>query len=583
MDESRFFEDLDARHSRSWPIGIATRPIYPHGPVALTASLRAWAQGDPHRIALDFYGTTLDYLELDRLSDRCAAVLAARGVRQGDRVAVMLDNCPQYYIAFYGILKLGAVYVPINPQLREDEALHILEDAEAVAAIVTDHLAPLLLAARARTGLESVLSTSPAELLPVMSNAALPAGVEITPERHPGAIDFMAAIRQLTDIRQWPDADLDALAALNYTSGTTGLPKGCMHTQRNMLHTAAAKLATGGIAGDVRPGQPSGEVILNFLPLSWIFGESVGLVYPVFTGAKLVLLVRWNAAEVLAAIERCRVTRTFMGVDKLVDLVRHPARAQHDLRSLKQTHVASLNRKLSTELRRLWLEATGSTVNEVGWGMTETHTLNTFTTGMQDNDRDLDGLPVFVGLPVPGTRIKICDFETGELLGIGAEGEVVVSTPSLFKGYWRRPEDTAAVLRDGWFRTGDIGSFDDAGRLRYLGRRKEVLKVRGMNIFATEIEQMIGRHEAVVGCAVLGRPDPVRGQVPVAFVHLEESAQRAQTVTAESLLHWCRERIALHKLPEIQIIDALPVTAVGKVRKTELEARLLGDAGVARV
>ena len=477
MDESRFFEDLDARQRRSWPIGIATRPIFPHGPVALTASLRAWAQAEPQRIAIDYHGTSIDYLELDRLSDRCAAVLAAQGLGEGDRVAVMLDNSPQYLIAFYGILKLGAVYVPLHPQLNEADVLHILDDAEAVAAIVTDRLAPRFLSARARTSLETVFSTSPAEMLPAMSAAPLPAGIDITPERHPGAIDLMAAIRHLTDIRQWPDADLDALAALNYTSGTTGRPKGCMHTQRNMVYTAAAMLATSamlsttGLAGDLSPGRPTDEVILSLMPLTSLFGQSVGMIYPVFTGSKLVLLARWDEEEVLAAIERCKVTRACLSVDRLADLLGHPAREIHDLGSLRQTQAVSLNRRLDTDLRRRWFGMTGGTVTEIGWGMTETHTLDTFTTGMQDHDLDLESPPVFVGLPMPQTRIKICDFDSGEVLGFGEEGEIVIDSPSLFKGYWRQPEATARTRRDGWFHTGDIGRFDEAGRLRYLGRR----------------------------------------------------------------------------------------------------------------
>ncbi len=576
MDESRFFEDLGTRLNRSWPAGTAREPIYPHGPVALTASLRSWAQSDPNRIAIDFYGTTIDFLELDRLSDRCATVLSNHGVREGDRVAVLLDNCPQYAIAFYGILKLGAIYVPVAPRANEADQIKVLDDAEAVAAIAADRIAPLLVSIQARTTLESIFSTGVAEFLPAMSALPLPEGLALGHERHPGAIDFMTAIRQLSDVRQWPDGDLDKVVALNYTSGTTGEPKGCMHSQRSMLYKAASVLATSGNHVNRERTETPQSVMLIYLPLHWVVAQGVGLVYPIFTGSRTVLLTHWDALDAMRAIDRCHVGHCFLSTDKLVELIEHPMRARFNLEHVKVAYVASLALKLSTRIRRQWEELTGSRVCEGGWGMTETLTMDTFTAGMQDGDRDLEGLPIFVGLPMPETWIKICDFETGAVRGIGEVGEIVIRTPSLFKGYWRRPEETARVLRDGWFHTGDIGAYDESGALRYLGRRRELLKVRGLHVFPRELEVLISRHDGVIGCAVLGRPDPELGQVPVAFVHVDNS--RSPTMlTAETLRNWCRDRLAVHKMPEIRFIDRLPITPTGKVRKFELEARLSND------
>ena len=578
MDETRFFEDLDARLNRTWPIGIAREPIYPHGPVALTASLRIWAQTDPHRIAIDYYGTRFDYLELDRLSDRCATVLSNHGVREGDRVAVLLDNCPQFAIAFFGILKLGAVYVPISPRASEAELIRILDDAEAVSAIASNDCAPSLVTIQSRTTLESIFSTGETEFMPAMSALSLPEDITLGSEPPTRTIDFLTAIRSLSDVRQWPDADLDAVAALNYTSGTTGVPRGCMHTQRNMQYVSAVTMATSGnhIGRDKVDTPPT--VFLWYLPLSWIVGQVVGLMYPVFSGSTVVLLNRWHPHDALRAIDRCRVQRCFMSVDKVIEIIDHPMRARYSLDSLKASYVASLNRKLSPQVRRQWEALTGSTISEGAWGMTETHTMNTFTTNQQEADRDLEGLPIFVGLPMPGTRIKICDFETGALRNIGEIGEIVIKSPSLFKGYWRQPEETAKTLRNGWFHTGDIGAYDESGALRYFGRHRELLKVRGMAVFPRELEALISRHDAVVNCAVLGRPDPEHGQVPVAFVHVDNS-RSSTAVTAESLRNWCRERMAIHKMPEIRLVEALPITRTGKVRKYELEARLRNDAG----
>jgi len=274
----------------------------------------------------------------------------------------------------------------------------------------------------------------------------------------------------------------------------------------------------------------------------------------------------------MAAIARYRVTITIMPVDGAVELMDHPRFAEFDLRSLRQVRVVSFVKKLNREYRARWRALTGGVLAESAWGMTETHTSDTFTTGFQDDDFDLSVQPVFVGLPVPGTEFKICDFDTGALKPLGEEGEIRVRSPSLLKGYWNRPEATAEALVDGWLRTGDIGVIDESGFLHYLGRRKEMLKVKGMSVFPPEIEAVLGQHPAVIGSGVIGRADPQRGEVPVAFVRLAPHARGA--TTAQDLADWCRSRMAGYKVPEVRIVDELPMTATGKVKKQDLSAWL---------
>jgi long-chain acyl-CoA synthetase len=262
------------------------------------------------------------------------------------------------------------------------------------------------------------------------------------------------------------------------------------------------------------------------------------------------------------------VTGAGMLVDNAVSIMDHSDVGKYDLRSLRRTGVSSFVKKLNTDYRRRWETLTGVTLAESAWGMTETHTQDTFTTGMQGDDWDLKQQPIFVGLPAPGTEFKICDFATGEILPLGEEGEIVVRSPSQLKGYWNRPEATAASMRHGWFHTGDIGILDKEGFLHFLGRRKEMLKVTGMSVFPAEIEAMLGRHPAVIGSGVVGRPDEARGQVPVAFVLLAQEA--AGKLTQEELTAWCRANMATYKVPEIRFVDSLPMTATGKVKKEEL-------------
>ena len=270
----------------------------------------------------------------------------------------------------------------------------------------------------------------------------------------------------------------------------------------------------------------------------------------------------------MAGVQRYRVTNGSMLVDSAAEVMAHPRVHEYNLRSLRHTGVSSFVKKLNPEYRRAWRELTGSTMAESAWGMTETQTCNSFTVGMQDDDFDLRSQPIFVGLPVPGTDFKICNFDTHDLVPIGAEGELCVRTPTLLKGYWNKPEATAQTLRDGWFHTGDIGCIDEQGYVHYLGRRKEMLKVNGMSVFPAEIEAMLGKHPAILGSAVVGRADEQRGQRPVAFVMLRPEA--VGTLDSATLTGWCRENMAGYKVPIVRIVDALPLTATGKVRKQDL-------------
>lgn len=233
-------------------------------------------------------------------------------------------------------------------------------------------------------------------------------------------------------------------------------------------------------------------------------------------------------------------------------------------------------KKLNVAYRERWRARTGTTLIEAAWGLTETHTCDTFVTGLQEGDLDLRSAPIFVGLPVPGADFLICDFESGEVCALGAEGEIRVRTPSLMTQYWNNPGETAATLAGGWFRTGDIGAFDERGFLHFLGRRKEMLKYRGMSVFPAEIEAFLGQHPAVVGSGVIGRPDERHGEVPVAFVVVDPT--RRDAVDARALEAWCRENLASYKVPEIHVVESLPLTATGKVKKYEL-ARALEAIG----
>jgi acyl-CoA synthetase (AMP-forming)/AMP-acid ligase II len=563
--EESYLSDLRALWRKNWPKGIPQTPVYPLGERPLTDYLREWARRTPDKPSLIYYGREVSFGELDRLSDAFAAWLHGQGVRKGDTVAVFLPNCPQFHIAFFGILKIGAIHVPVNPLFKGHELIYELNDTGAKIVLALDTLFPLVEDVRDKTSVTTVLATSMGAMLPAQPTIPLPSGLDAAPAACPGAIDFLPALAAVKQAPPQVDVGLDDVAALNYTGGTTGMPKGCVHTQRDMIYTAAT---TCNIGIDLKPE----DVGINFYPVFWIAGEDMGIIFPIFSGAAYVLLARWDAVAFMTAVQRYKVTVASLLVDNAVEIMESSRANEFDLRSLKQVRCSSFVKKLNIPYRERWRALTGATMIEAAWGMTETHTCDTFTTGMQENDEDLKSQPIFVGLPVPGTEFKICDFETGALKPLDREGELCVRSPSNLKGYWNKKEATEQSLKNGWLHTGDIGLIDAQGFIHFLGRRKEMLKVKGMSVFPAEIEAMLGQHPDIVGSGVIGREDSERGQVPVAFVLVHEG--RKGKVQAADIATWCRENMAVYKAPEVRIVDALPMTATGKVKKEEL-AKLL--------
>lgn len=564
QDEAAYLAHLEQLWAKAWPQDLPRAPVYPLGEISLGDHLSEYARRHPDKPAVIYYGAVTTYRALDEASDRFAALLARHGVRPGDPVSVFLPNCPQYHVVFHGILKLGAVHAPVSPMSKALELAYQLQDTGAHVVVTQDQLMPILREAE-HPNVRTVFVTALADALSDSPTIPVPPAVAAARIPCPDAIDLLPALAAEAGPIPPRARDLDAIAALNYTSGTTGMPKGCAHTQRDMIYTAA----TGAIIGF---SLTEADIVLNFVPEFWIAGEDTGLIFPCFVGATLVLLSRWDALAFMTAVDRYKVTKAYALVDSIVEVMEHPDRDRFDLRSLHPLRVSSFVKKLSAAYRRQWEAIAGSTMIEAAYGMTETQTFDTFTTGLQTDDLDLKSRPIFVGLPMPGTQFKVCAFGTGELLPLGTEGEICVRTPSLFKGYWGKPDASAAALRDGWLQTGDNGVIDADGFIHYLGRRKEMLKVNGMAVFPAEIEALLGQHPAISGSGVIGVPHPERGEQPVAFIRLRPEAR--DTTTEEALIAWCRQNMSGFKVPRIVIIDELPLTATGKVKKNDLLAML---------
>jgi long-chain acyl-CoA synthetase len=535
---------------------METSPRYVEQP--LHDHLRRHAREQPGKPAYLWYGRAVSYAELDRASDAFAARLAQIGVKKGEPVALFMNNCPQYVMAHYGIQKLGAIVCPCGPLFKEHELQYQLDDLKARVIVAADNLLPVVEQVRARTALEHVFVVHYADLLPRQPTIDVPAellALQGRPRTVPaGCEDFLAATQ--TGAAAPPAAiDIDDVALMTYTSGTTGLPKGAMLTYRNAVFKSAAAADCNGVT--------QGDVLLAIAPLYHIAGMVMGINVPTYTGATAVLLYRFDPAAALQAIARHRVSWWYSIAPMNVACMQVPGAKDFDLASLVMNPVTSFGITFTEPLARQWREyAPNCHSFEASYGLSETHTVDTH----MPHDAVRWGTH---GKPIPGNEIRILDPDTGVPVPLGQQGEIVLRSPGVFKGYWNKPEATARTLRDGWVHTGDMGRLDAEGYLTFTGRFKEMIKVSGYAVFPEEVETILIKHPAVAQAAVIGVPDPAKGESIRAFI----VRKPGQAIDAESLIAWARDNMSAYKAPrEVRFIDQLPATGAGKVLR-----RLLKD------
>lgn len=520
----------------------------------------------PRRTAVVFLGRTITYRHLLHLVDRAAAALAEIGVRRGDRVALILPNCPQQIIAFYATLRLGAVVVQCNPLYTASELAYQIADSDASTAIVLDRAYAALAEARPSTRLRQVIVTSLLPWLPRGKRLAL---------RLPG--ERLAALRAELSHPVPPDADVRDfedllsrsydpvepppidpqrdLALLQYTGGTTGRPKGAMLTHANLMANA---VQTAAWDAGAREGH---EVTLAVLPMFHVFGLTLCLTTSVHIASTIVLMPKFDADLVLDAIRKWRPT-IFPGVPPLYEKIIAEAREQKvDLSSIRVcvSGAMPLPRGLVEEFRR----ATGGHLVQ-GYGMTETSPV-TLANPLDGNARH-----VSVGLPLPGTRVRIVrEDDPFRTVGVGEAGELLIYGPQVFQGYWNQPLETGEVLNNGWLRTGDIGMMSPDGFFTLLDRKRDVIIVDGFNVFPTEVERVIDTHPLVEDSAVVGIPDGHGGEIVKAYI----VPLPGQDVSAREITGHCARRLVDYKIPTlVETRRELPRNMLGKVLR-----RLLRD------
>jgi len=506
----------------------------------------------------------LTYAQLDAAASRVAGALTASGIRPGDRVAVSCPNLASFPVVYYGILKAGAVVVPLNILLTQREIAYHLADSGARAYFCFEGSAelPVGVAGAAAFGetpgcehfvlLTADLDATPAEATPAEATAA--ETISTGAVGHQTLAEFTRG--QPSSCRSAPTAETDTAVVL-YTSGTTGQPKGAELTHSNMVHNALLAGRTFGTAEH--------DVHLIALPLFHSFGQSVQMNAGLLGGATLVLLPRFGAEQALAAMQAERVT-FFAGVPTMYHaLLDSPAAGQFDLAGIAaRLRVAvSGGAALPAEVMRRFEHRFGVPILE-GYGLSETSPVATF------NRIDRPRRPGSIGLPVWGVEVQI-RAEGGGEAGVGQPGEIVIRGHNVMKGYLGRPEATAeAIDADGWFRTGDIGTRDADGYLYVVDRKKDMIIRGGFNVYPRELEEVLLTHPQVSMAAVVGVPHPTHGEEVKAFVVRVPGA----SVTEPELVAWCKQTMAAYKYPRIvEFADSLPMTATGKILKRELASR----------
>lgn len=541
----------------SYPPETAPSLEYPR--VSLTHFLEQSAATYPDNNAIYFMGKRITYRELLDLSYQFANGLIKRGVKKGDRVAIMLPNVPQTVICYYGALFAGATVVMTNPLYTERELIHQLNDSGAETIITLDLLYKRVTSVRSSTPLKRLIITSIGDYLPFFKRMLYPL-VQKKDGHNPQVTygsdvePFLSIVKESANspvkIEVDPEHDI---ALLQYTGGTTGVAKGVMLTHANLIANAVQCKA---VLYKLKMGR---DRILGALPLFHVYGMTTVMNKGISIAAEIILVPKFDVKQMLELISKTKPT-LFPGAPTMyIGLINHPDLQKYDLSSIEAC--VSGSAPLPVEVKNRFEELTGGKLVE-GYGLTEASPV---THSNPIWGRSITGS---IGLPWPDTDSRVLDPSTGEELPAGQIGELAVKGPQVMVGYWNRPEDTAAVLKDGWLLTGDMGYMDEDGYFYIVDRKKDMIIAGGFNIYPREVEEVLFEHPAVQEAAVIGVPDPYRGETVKAFVVLKQGMEASE----EELEKHCREKLAAYKIPRLyEFRSELPKTMVGKVLRRQLQ------------
>ena len=504
--------------------------------------------------AVFYFDYPLSYGELHRYSNSLSAAFSDLGLTRGDRLILVLQNVPQFPIATYAAWKVGAIVVPLNPMYKENELTYFCKDSGAKLFVTDEEVARGLDFSFLRdTPVRKVITSSALDLLPKgVKPPKMLSGMKKA--NVPGTLDMLDLFESYRERSvETPSLLPHEVAYLTYTSGTTGHPKGAMNTHGNIAFNARVYQAMQQIEDE--------DVVLGVAPLFHVTGEVAHLAIAALAGIPVVLYYRFDPGETLRLIEKWRVTVTVASITVYVALMNHPDIKKRDLSSFIKAY--SGGAPVSEAIVNQFEKLTGLYLYNV-YGMTETNSPSHLVPWKNRAPVDKESGALSVGVPVPNCVMKIMDLEEGNReLTPGEVGEIVDSGPILIPGYWKKPEETAHAIRNGWLYTGDVGKMDEEGWFFVVDRKKDMIVASGYKVWPRDVEDVLYQHPAVMETAVVGVPDAYRGETVKAFVALKKGME--DTVTPEQIIAFCKKRMAAYKYPrQIEIVSEIPKTLTGK-------------------
>ena len=545
-------------------------PQVPHTltyvPAAIPSILERTVHTHPDKIAILFFGFSMTYQQLWAAVQQFAGALQAIGVTRGERVVLLLPNCPQFIISYFAALQLGAVIVPTNPLYSKKELAFQITDSGATTLITLDLLFPQVSALLPELGLQRIIVGKVQDYLPPLKKLLYPIiaqkGTEKVQIQDRSDIVWFQKLMKIEVPRpSVPDIDWNELALLQYTGGTTGRSKGAMLSHRNIV---CNNLQARTWYSDFRVGE---EVFISVLPFFHSYGMAVAMNLPISVAATMVLFPKFVAKDILKAIKAYRAT-TLPGIPTIYSVLgSYRDIGRYDVSTIR--YCVSGAAPLPGTVLKNFEKMTGGSIIE-GYGLSEASPVT--------HANPVDGIRKegSIGLPLPDTDCKIVDMETGEEVPVGMPGELCIKGPQVMSGYWQQPEETRSTLMDGWLYTGDIARMDEQGYFYIVERKKDMIISEGFNVYPREIEEFLLQHPKVSDASVVGMPDRLRGEKVYAFVVLREG----QRATAEEIIQYCKEHLVRYKVPRTVIFrDSIPRNIAGKNLRRVLreEAALLAD------
>ena len=548
--------------------GVPKEIDYPDVP--LYQFLDDTAKKFPDVTATLFFGAKITYRELGNLVERFATSLHSLGIKKGDRVALILPNCPQSIISYYALLKLGAIIVQTNPMYVERELQYQLNDSGTETVILLDFIYPRIKRIKKDTKLKNIIVTSIKDYLPFPLNLLYPIkqrkeGQFVKIKRDEVYL-FNDLIRGAKGSLPKVNLSAEDVALLQYTGGTTGISKGVMLTHKNLV----ANVLQGRYwVPEKYHHTPGEEIMLCVIPFFHVYGMTVCMNLAIYAGATMLLVPRFQIEETLSTITKYKPT-LFPGIPTLYAAINN----YKDLKKYDLSSIGIMNSgaaPLPLEIMEKFEQKTGGKIVE-GYGLTESSPacLSNPLYGRRKEGS--------IGIPMADTEAKIVDLETGEKeVSRGEVGELCIKGPQVMKGYWNKEEETKATIRDGWLYTGDIAKVDAEGYFYIVDRKKDLIIAGGYNIYPREIDEVLYEHPKILEACTAGIPDKYRGETVKAYIVLKEG----ETLTEEEVIKFCKERLAPYKVPKIiEFRKELPKSMVGKVLRKilrEEEAKKLGQ------